>query len=104
MLPAATRSSYRNSLRVLKYSFDTGSGMIPRRYAPSTLSGLRSAQNATGPSAEAAPGRAAAGKANDSQSGKRLAGMGWQVPVRRAQVSRCHQVVDVAVKKLTVGG
>ena len=43
--------------------------MIPRRYAPSTLAGLRSAQNATGLSL------ASAAISNESQSGKCLTGI-----------------------------
>ncbi len=65
IVPSATRSSYRTSLRVRKYSSGAGSGMSPCRYAPSTLAGLRSAPNATGPSA----GLSSAPDANDAQSG-----------------------------------
>src|ERR1700729_4630456 len=100
--------------------------MMPRPYAPSTLAGLRSAQNATGASsatgaapspAAAAPTSvpasvpaasafwAAAGNSNDSQSGKRLVGMGGQRAVGRArQVARLHQPVDVAVDQAAVDG
>jgi hypothetical protein len=50
-------------LMVRKCSSGAGNGIIPRRYAPSTLAGLRSAQNATGLSL-------ASGEiSNDSQSG-----------------------------------
>src|ERR1700722_2780031 len=69
IVPSATWSSYRNSLMVRKWSSGAGNGMIPRRYAPSTLAGLRSAPNATGLSL------ADAAVSNESQSGNCLAGI-----------------------------
>jgi hypothetical protein len=48
---------------VRKWSSGAGNGIIPRRYAPSTLAGLRSAQNATGLSL------ASEAISNESQSG-----------------------------------
>ena len=74
IVPSATRPEYRTSLIVRKRSSAAGSGKIPRRYAPSTLAGLRSAQNATGPSSDRLDGPDGADGADgaissDSQSG-----------------------------------
>jgi hypothetical protein len=72
IVPSATRSSYRNSLTVRKCSSGAGIGMKPRRYAPSTLAGLRSAHNATGRPAgrgPSGPAEALGGSSSDSQSG-----------------------------------
>ena len=68
IVPSATRSSYQNSLIVRRCSSAAGSGTMPRRYAPSTLAGLRSPPNATGPVASG-PSAAGPAKSKDSQSG-----------------------------------